>query len=233
MRGKTFNYILIFLSLIFTRMEGNSQSSRGNITLGWDAGFSMPSGHISNGDYPLGYAGNGQATQLTIQYGLSETWGFRAGVGLTQQIFDFNEAANSVFRRYPLAVSTDITASPYRMISFIAGPVKRLSLSQKFSLSISPALGMAVLQTPDIVMNIITQPHTEVTVGSGRSQSFIYQLSFSPVYHWSRTVDLKLLVQYSSASFRPTVVNEETSFSFRQFVAGAGLGVHLVRSHKD
>ncbi|HMQ05906.1 MAG TPA: hypothetical protein PKC30_01335 [Saprospiraceae bacterium] len=233
MNGNKCTYFLIFLLLIFSCMQGNGQFSRGNITLGWDAGFSIPSGQISNGAFPLGYAGNGHAAQLTIQYGLFDTWDIRAVVGLSQQSFDFNEAAHSVFSRYPLAVSTDMTASPYRMLSFIAGPAKHISLSQKFSLSVSPAAGMAILQTPDIVMNIITQPLTVITLGSGRSQSFIYQMSFSTIYHWNRTVDFKLFAQYSSASFHPTVVNEETSLSFRQFVFGAGLGVHLVHSHKD
>lgn len=235
---KCFVFLFLFLlSMAILPFSAGAQQKESALSFDASMGASIIDGPISTTGFPFGLAGNGYYLELGAHYLLMKKAGISLNFANALHPYDINAAANYLLEQDPFAYSLMVRSGDYSITLLTTGIFYNLQFAPKWSLQLSGNAGIAIVQTPRIRADVLTEPNTSLRYEIGRANSFAWSIGLQPRYHLNNRINLQLSFDWSASN--PVITGfdqQRREFShrigFQQIQIGAGIVYHIQKKAK-
>lgn len=229
--------VIITFKLLFLPFLAAGQQIESVLSFDASIGSSFLSGQIKDSGFPYGLARNGYHIKIGAHYLLMKNAGISLNFTNSRHPYDINAAANYLLEKDPFAYSLMVRSGDYSISILTSGIFYNLQIAPKWSVQLSGNAGMAIVQTPRIRADLLTEPNTSLRYDIGRASAFAWNLGLQPRYHLNKRMNLQLSFDWSAS--HPVISGfdqQRREFSqeigFRQIQIGAGIVYHIQRNNR-
>ena len=185
-------------------------------------------GNLSTMGFPFGLAKSGPSIHTGLYFSIWKNWGISLVKDFSWHAYRSEEAGQYFLSQDALAISTKIRSGSFYISSLSPGVFYNLNVNRRWTLRVRGGAGMVTVFTPEIDIELITEPLTQIKYASGNASSFQYYVALHPSYRINDQLGLNGIFQFMHGS--PTIEIEETggqttsqNISFTRFSLGLGL----------
>src|SRR5690606_42041616 len=93
-----------------------------------------------------------------------------------------------------------VRSGDYSISMLTSGIFYNLNITPKWSVKAYGNAGMAVVQTPRIRADLMTEPNTSIRYEIGRTSAFTWSLGIQPRFHLNDRLNLQLSIDWSASN---------------------------------
>lgn len=205
-----------------------SQGNSTGFTVEISGGYSLINGNLSTLGFPFGLAKSGPSIHTGLYFNFAKNWGISLVKDFSWHAYRGEEAGQYFLSQDALAISTTVRSGSFYIGSLSPGVFYNLNVNRRWTMRARAGAGMVTVFTPEIDIDLITEPLTQIKYASGNTSSIQYNFALHPSYRIHDQLGLNGIFQFMHGS--PTIEIEETggqttsqNISFTRFSLGLGL----------
>ncbi|MBK7425708.1 MAG: hypothetical protein IPI60_01035 [Saprospiraceae bacterium] len=230
-------FIFFYLSMTIQSYSANAQAKENPLSFDASMGASILKGPIRDSGFPFGLARNGYFVRIGAHYLLMKNAGISLNFSNSLHPYDINAAASYLLEQDPFAFSLMVRSGDYSISILTSGIFYNVQLAPKWSVQLTGNAGIAIVQTPRIRADLLTEPNTSLRYEIGRASAFAWSLGLQPRFQMNDRMSFQLSFDWSASN--PVISGfdqQRRAFSygigFQQMQIGAGIVFHIQKQER-